>query len=205
MSTYKHTDSVLFCLSVTLIVYGVELWKLWNIKQFLFIVSIALRAALRKEVRGHSFEKLAIWHPLSRFFSPLLHYLSYLTWLNNFGTGARFLYANEAAIHDLVRFHPPRASRLPSGSLASQKSSDFVRGSPVSSSLWLEAETLWTPRVTSDYSLAKSFHLLSNQLKVTPESCMLLPERDPGNIQPRFHNFWLVTRFPRSRKFAKFL
>ncbi|KAG5206862.1 hypothetical protein JEQ12_018435 [Ovis aries] len=55
---------------------------------------------------------------------------SYLTRLNNFGTGARFLYANEAAIHALVRFHPPRASRLPSGSLASQKSSDFVGGSP---------------------------------------------------------------------------
>ena len=40
-------------------------------------------------------------------FLPLPHYLSYLTRLNNFGTGARFLYANEAAIHDLVRFHPP--------------------------------------------------------------------------------------------------
>ena len=138
-------------------------------------------------------------------FLPLPHYLSYLTRLNNFGTGARFLYANEAAIHDLVRFHPPRASRLPSGSLASQKSSDSVRGSSVSSSHWLEAETFWTPRVTSDYSVAKSFHLLSNQLKVTPESCVLLPERDPGNIQPRFHNFWLVTRFLGSRKFAKFL
>ena len=74
-------------------------------------------------------------------FLPLPHYLSYLTRLNNFGTGARFLYANEAAIHDLVRFHPPRASRLPSGSLASQKSSDSVRGSSVSSPHWLEAET----------------------------------------------------------------
>lgn len=54
-----------------------------------------MRGALRKEVRGHSFEELAIW-PLFSPFPPLPHYLSYLTRLNNFGMVARFLYANEA-------------------------------------------------------------------------------------------------------------
>lgn len=125
-----------------------------TLKKKLLILFIALRGALRKEVRGHSFEELAIWPFLSPF-PPLPHYLSYLTRLNNFGMVARFLYANEAPIQDLVRFHPPGSSRLPGGSLASPKFPNFVRGSPLT---W-SRHRLWTPPVTSDYSLANSFHL----------------------------------------------
>lgn len=107
------------------------------------------------------------------------------------GPKARLLYANDASA--LYAISPTPILSVLRGSLSSQKSLS------VSSRVHqiLSSGRLGKPRVTSQYSLANSFRLLSKSRKVTPESAALFPEGTPATPTSGSNNFPSLAAFPK--------